>query len=190
MPQKFFGRDDPFDPGAPFSEEEPFGFPSQGKRFFRRGDLKYALLELLEMRPMHGYEMMKALQEQTSGMYTPSPGSIYPTLQMLEGRGCVTVSDISGKKVYSMTDAGRTFLAQARPEERVDSGRRQPWHIPKKEWAELEGFWPWQEVHEITTLLDRALQRGRGDPEKLKRLHRLLEQVHLKLIEIAAEADK
>src|SRR5262245_17962661 len=78
--RNFFGR------GGPFSEEGFPGFPGGGKRFFGRGDLKYALLELLQERPMHGYEMMKALQERTGGLYTPSAGSVYPTLQMLEDR--------------------------------------------------------------------------------------------------------
>src|SRR5215510_10851922 len=57
-------------------------FSGRGRRFFGRGDLKFALLELLQERPMHGYEMMKALQERSGGMYSASPGSVYPTLQM------------------------------------------------------------------------------------------------------------
>src|SRR6266699_6503692 len=97
----------------------PFGFgpfgpgePGEAHRFFGRGDLKFALLELLQERPMHGYEMMKALEEKSGGFYAPSPGSIYPTLQMLEDRGLVSVREAEGKKVYSITDTGRAFLAE------------------------------------------------------------------------------
>jgi DNA-binding PadR family transcriptional regulator len=155
------------------------------RKFLRRGDLKYVLLELLQAGPMHGYEMMKALQEQTGGVYTPSPGSVYPILQMLEERGCVTVSDVDGKKVYRMTDAGRAFLAEGWPEERVDFGRREFWHVPKEEWGEVATFW--QEVREVVPLFGRAFQRVRRDPEKLRRLRTLLEQMRTELAAIAGE---
>ena len=79
----------PFRRGGPFGfgPGGPFGPGGEGGRFFGRGDMKFALLELLQERPMHGYEMMKALAEKSGGFYTPSPGSIYPTLQMLEEGG-------------------------------------------------------------------------------------------------------
>src|SRR6266700_1836827 len=89
----------------------PFG-PGEAHRFFGRGDLKFALLELLQERPMHGYEMMKALEEKSSGFYAPSPGSIYPTLQMLEDRAFVTAKEVEGKKVYTITDEGRAILTE------------------------------------------------------------------------------
>ena len=84
--------------------------------------MKFVLLELLQERPMHGYEMIKALEEKSSGFYTPSPGSIYPTLQMLEDRGFVTVQEVEGKKVYSITDTGRTLLAERQKEEEGFAG--------------------------------------------------------------------
>ena len=86
-----------------------FGPGGDGPRFFGRGDVKFALLELLQERPMHGYEMMKALEEKSGGFYSPSAGSIYPTLQMLEDRGFVTSNDVEGKKVYTITDEGRAL---------------------------------------------------------------------------------
>src|SRR6266852_3133281 len=81
----------------------PCGSGGEGGRFFGRGDVKFALLELLRERPMHGYEMMKALEEKSGGFYRPSPGSVYPTLQMLEDGGLVTSNEVEGKKVYSIT---------------------------------------------------------------------------------------
>jgi len=74
---------------------------------FERGGLKYALLELLQERPKHGYEMMKELEERMGGFYAPSAGAIYPTLQLLEDRGWVSVETVEGKKIYTITDAGR-----------------------------------------------------------------------------------
>src|SRR5579863_4637910 len=88
-PHFFAMRHGPFGRGGPFGPQGPFGPMGEGQRFFGRGDVKFALLELLQERPMHGYEMMKALEERSGGFYTPSPGSIYPTLQMLEEGGYV-----------------------------------------------------------------------------------------------------
>src|SRR5438034_995425 len=102
----------------------PFG-PGEPHRFFGRGDLKFALLELLQERPMHGYEMMKALEEKSGGFYAPSPGSIYPTLQMLEDRGFVTSNNVEGKKIYTITDSGRTMLAERQKNDEEFTGP--PW---------------------------------------------------------------
>lgn len=103
----------PFRHGPPFGPGGPFG-PGEGGRVIGRGDMKFALLGLLQERPMHGYEMIKALEERSGGFYSPSPGSIYPTLQMLEDRGFVTVKEVEGKKVYSITDDGKVLLDEQR----------------------------------------------------------------------------
>ena len=89
-----------------------FGSGGRGFRFrvFDRGDLKYIILRLLSKKPMHGYEVMRALEEESCGCYTASPGSVYPTLQMLEDQGYVVCEEKEGKKVYSITDEGRAFL--------------------------------------------------------------------------------
>ncbi len=72
--------------------------------------MKYVILKLLRDKPMHGYEVMKALEEETSGCYKPSPGTVYPTLQWLDDEGLVKADDVDGKKVYAITDKGREFL--------------------------------------------------------------------------------
>lgn len=87
----------------------PFSFGG-GPRMFGRGDLKYALLGLLEEHPKHGYEMIKDLENRSGGFYSPSAGAIYPTLQLLEDRDWVSVEVVEGKKVYTITDAGRQAL--------------------------------------------------------------------------------
>ena len=91
-----------------------FGSGGRGFRFrvFDRGDLKYVILRLLSKKPMHGYEVMRALEEESGGCYSASPGSVYPTLQMLEDQGYVVCEEKQGKKVYSITDAGREFLKE------------------------------------------------------------------------------
>lgn len=79
-------------------------------RIFERGDLKFVILRLLSDHPMHGYEVMKALEKESGGYYNPSPGSVYPTLLMLEDEGYLESDEQDGKKVYSVTDAGREYL--------------------------------------------------------------------------------
>jgi DNA-binding PadR family transcriptional regulator len=87
----------------------------RGGRMFEQGDLRYVILRLLEEKPRHGYEIIKALEERFGGAYAPSPGVVYPTLQMLEDQGYARVQpEADGKKVYEITDAGRAHLAENR----------------------------------------------------------------------------
>ncbi len=75
-----------------------------------RGDAKVLVLDELQKRPMHGYEIAKGISETFGGIYEPSPGMIYPTLQYLEDIGYVTASQKNEKKVYSITRRGKAFL--------------------------------------------------------------------------------
>lgn len=87
-----------------------FGFVRRLGRLIERGDLKFLMLEVLKDRPMHGYEIMKCVGEKFSGLYVPSPGVVYPTLELLEDLGYVKSTRKNGKKVYSVTYAGRRAL--------------------------------------------------------------------------------
>jgi DNA-binding PadR family transcriptional regulator len=82
-------------------------------RFFEKGDLKYIILDLLKDKPSHGYEIIKALEDRFHGFYSPSAGSVYPTLQLLEDMGCVKSVEQDGKKVYTITEEGRKFLVES-----------------------------------------------------------------------------
>jgi DNA-binding PadR family transcriptional regulator len=75
-----------------------------------KGALKYIILDLLKDKPSHGYEIIRALEERFHGFYTPSAGSVYPTLNLLEDMGYVTSEEKDGKKVYTITDEGRKHL--------------------------------------------------------------------------------
>ena len=79
---------------------------------FGKGDLKFVILRLLADKPMHGYDVMKALEEECGGWYKASPGSVYPTLQMLEDQGFLTVQATDGKKVYTITAEGEAYLTE------------------------------------------------------------------------------
>lgn len=159
-------------PRGPFgrSGRGPFGGPGGpgGGRRFGRGDLKYVILDLLKDQPRHGYDIIRALEERFHGFYSPSPGSIYPTLQLLEDQGYVTGREQEGKRVYTITDAGRAFLteraeAAAGAQERANAvwGR----HIS----PELQQLM--QEVRGIGQVLFQHGARGAlGNPEKVRRL--------------------
>lgn len=86
------------------------GFKGEFMRM-RRGDIKFLLLEILKDNPKHGYEIISDLESQSGG-YRPSPGSVYPTLQMLEEGGYLTGEQVEGKKVYTMTEAGIKLLEE------------------------------------------------------------------------------
>jgi DNA-binding PadR family transcriptional regulator len=77
---------------------------------FGHGRLRLYLLKLLEESPRHGYEVIRLLQDRFLGVYSPSPGTIYPRLARLESEGLVTHEVVNGKKVYQLTDKGRAEL--------------------------------------------------------------------------------
>jgi DNA-binding PadR family transcriptional regulator len=87
--------------------------------------VRTGLLSLLADQPMHGYDLIRELEQRSGGMWHPSPGSVYPTLQLLEDEGLVTGQEQEGKRVYSITDAGRTELE----ERQQRGGDTPPWEF-------------------------------------------------------------
>ena len=83
-------------------------------QIFEAGEVKYVILRLLDEKPRHGYEIIKALEERLGGWYTPSAGTVYPTLQLLEDQGYVRAVETEGKKVYHITPEGQAFLHEHR----------------------------------------------------------------------------
>lgn len=104
---------DPWEPrdAAP-SHRRGGGGGGGGARIFGHGGLRLVLLRLIADKPRHGYELIKAIEEQLGGSYSPSPGVIYPTLTLLEELGHVTVSADGGRKLHTATDAGRAHLQE------------------------------------------------------------------------------
>ncbi len=105
-------------------------FHAHGLRFghggrARRGDIQIAVLALLNESPMHGYQIIQELAERSGGAWTPSAGSVYPTLQLLEDQGQVVSEQIDGKRVFTLTEEGKT-RADALPD-------KQPWTAPAGE---------------------------------------------------------
>ena len=92
------------------------GGPRGGRRrqMFESGEVKFVILRLLKEKPMHGYEVIRALEERIGGYYTPSAGTVYPTLQLLEDEGYVRAVETDGKKVYHVTPEGERYLEEHR----------------------------------------------------------------------------
>jgi DNA-binding PadR family transcriptional regulator len=102
-----FGRG--FGPGFGFGPSPRGGRRGGHGRRGRRGDIRAAILVLLAERPMHGYEMIQEIAERSQDLWRPSPGSVYPTLQLLVDEGLIVGTESEGsKKLFELTDAGRT----------------------------------------------------------------------------------
>lgn len=88
----------------------------RGGRLFDQGDLRWVILKLIAERPAHGYELIKAIEDRLGGAYAPSPGTVYPTLTLLEELGYVAIAETDGpRKLYAVTEAGRAALEQEKP---------------------------------------------------------------------------
>jgi DNA-binding PadR family transcriptional regulator len=87
-----------------------------GGRRMRRGAIRTAILVSLKDEPAHGYEVMRRLEEMSGGLWRPSPGSVYPHLQMLEDEGLVQSSETEGSRTYTLTETGRAEAEKAAPQ--------------------------------------------------------------------------
>lgn len=89
-----------------------FGPGGPGGPRARRGDVRTAVLALLAEGPRHGYQMIQEITERSGGAWRPSPGSIYPVLSALQDEGLVDDEKVEGRRVFSLTDAGRAVVAE------------------------------------------------------------------------------
>jgi DNA-binding PadR family transcriptional regulator len=106
--------------GGPFGGFDPEAMMGRGPRR-GRGDVRTAVLMLLLERPMHGYEMIQEIKQRSAEAWSPSPGAIYPTLQLLADEGLITTDELDGKKVSALTDAGRSAATE------LTAGKTAPW---------------------------------------------------------------
>ncbi|MFI0901005.1 PadR family transcriptional regulator [Streptomyces sp. NPDC020983] len=125
------GRRPAFGPFGPPFGGGPWGPGGRGRGGprgrARRGDVRASILALLKDRPMHGYEMIQEIADRSGGAWKPSPGSVYPTLQLLEDEGLISSTSEGGKKLFTLTGEGRTE-AEAGPEAPwEDAGRGVDW---------------------------------------------------------------
>ncbi len=163
--------------------DEMFGRDWGDEYRTRRGDIKFLLLELLSDRPSHGYDLIKAMENQYGGFRRLSPGSVYPTLQLLEEGGYLTSEQISGKRVYTITEQGRQLLTERVQQENTDSPRDAFKSFFK---GKPEGFMELR--NQATELAAAVMQVARsGNVERMNRVRELLEQTKREIYAMLAE---
>jgi len=156
-------------------------------RMLAQGDLKLLALALIAEQPRHGYELIKLIEEKTSGCYSPSPGVVYPTLTFLEEAGYVTAESEGAKKRYTITEEGRAYLKENRDiadmvlERLAAIGeklarRRRAWRGDRDE----------EERVRVPQLVDAALDNLRAAAEK--RLEAEDGEAETRIVEILARA--
>ena len=144
-----------------------------GGRIFGPGDLRLMLLALIAEKPRHGYELIKEIEQKFGGAYSPSPGSIYPTLTLLEEMDHVRASASDGaRKLFEITDQGRAFLEENRATldgvtARMGMAAR---HMSGRAWPES--------VHQAMHTLKHAvlLRPGEWTEAEATRIQKIIEQ--------------
>lgn len=152
-------------------------------QMFERGAIKYLILDLIRSKPRHGYDIIRELEESSGGCYSPSPGTIYPSLQMLEDLGHVRVKEENGKKVYEITDEGRDYLSAHKESVILHRERMAECFGPKGS-TELGSVM--REMKGLFQIIAHSARQGIRDPEKIERIKRVLAQAR-KEIEQAIE---
>ena len=149
----------------------PGGF-GPGRRA-NRGDVRAAILALLAEEPMHGYQIISVLDERTDGAWKPSPGSVYPTLQMLEDEGLVRAEASGGKNVFHLTDAGR---------EAAEAGESAPWEAVAGDAAAVDFR---RTISQLVMAFKQVAQTG--TPDQVQRAGVVLNDARKALYGILAE---
>jgi DNA-binding PadR family transcriptional regulator len=159
-------------------DDESFGrgWGEEGRR--RRGDIKFILLELLSDRPSHGYDLIKEMESRHGGFRRLSPGSVYPTLQLLEEGGYLTSQEEEGKRIYTITEAGRKLLTErTHPHQSyADEGISDP--IP--ELMELRNV-----ASELIGLVRQIARSGKA--ERISRVREKLQRIKREIYALLAE---
>ena len=156
----------------------PFFIKPGHGRPFQRGDFKYIILQHLKDKPSYGYEIMRALQERFHSFHIPSPGTVYPTLQMLEEMGYVTASEQEGKKVYTITGEGRQFLDDEKEFEERMRGQIKNWWNPENIDDISKTM---HEFDRIARLLHDNVRTA--DTKKLSRIRKILTRTYKEILQ-------
>jgi len=144
-------------------------------RFFGAGEVRLALLSLLEEGPKHGYQLMKELEAKSGGLYRASAGAIYPTLQQLEDEGLIASEQSEGRRAYRLTDAGKQELKNSASAVAKIWERAQSW----EDWAPWMGPAAGMVAGPAASVMKaamRAATRASETPEKISKIREILER--------------
>lgn len=142
-----------------------------------KGDVRAAVLALLAEKPMHGYQIIHEIEQRSGGMWKPSPGSVYPTLQLLADEGLIDAEEADGRKTYSLTEEGRAVAEAA-------ADRSAPWEAQSGRDSGRATALPKAGID----LAQAAAQVGRsGNAEQVKQAVAVLDEARRKLYSILAQ---
>src|SRR5215813_13908347 len=145
-----------------------------------RGDVRAAILALLQEGPLNGYQIMSEIEERSSGAWRPSPGAVYPALSQLADEGLIEGSESAGRRTFSLTDAGRAYV-----EENPEMARGAWESTAQQEAWQLPGLFA-----EAARLGGGIVQIAHaGTPEQVRAAERLLERTRRELYRILADED-
>ena len=155
-------------------------------RFFESGEVRLAILSLLDEGPRHGYELIKELEARSGGLYRASPGVVYPTLQMLEDEGLVASEQVDGKRVYRLTAAGKAELKHQADGVRRIWRRAEHWEDWSR-WMGPEAAVIAGPLAGIMKATFRAISRSTDRPEVVERIREILDNARRDLEKIAGD---
>ena len=167
------------------SREHDYSHGSRRRRWFRKGNLKYVVLDLIKDEPRSGYDIIIALEVRSHGVYTPSSGAIYPALQMLHDMGYVTSEEQDGRKTYTITDEGRSFLKE-RTDADASAGTEQHRHHTKDWWDPLGSSDDLRQMGQIMAEYGKlgallSAQLVASGSEKIARVKNVIVEAHRKI---------
>ena len=182
-PTQFMGR-------GPWGRRGPGGRPEWWDMFggppprAERGAVRYLVLDAVEKQPRHGYEIMQAIEERSGQTYRPSPGVIYPTLQMLEELRHVRGTDDDGRRIYTITPDGQKDLQEHRAEvdDFYERSGASGWAESAEDLSELM-----HRAAQLFRVLRRAARRGRLTPSNMRKLRAMLDEVLAKVTSIVED---
>lgn len=158
---------------GPLKGHKLYGFQFNRGRFFEIGEFRIAILSLLSEGPKHGYQLMKEMKERSGGTYRASPGSVYPTAQQLEDEGLIASKMEDGRRVYTLTAAGRKELEKDPDTAKRIWERAETWEESSKYFEpEVIEFLP--AVTEVQIKSLRAARWAAGKPERQIKLKSIL----------------
>jgi DNA-binding PadR family transcriptional regulator len=165
---------------ATFDPAPTAGGNSEGTR---RGDIRTAILIELGDEPMHGYQIISAVEERSGGAWKPTPGSVYPTLQLLVDEQLVASAQVGERKVYSLTEAGHRAAAEAAAAAATEPGR------PSGQQQRGQGIQSAMALGKSGVRLAQALTQvaQNGSPEQSERAQAIIDEARRKLYAILAE---
>ncbi len=164
--------------------ERRHGRHGGGRDRARRGAARYILLDALRDGPKHGYEIIKALEERSSGRYIPSPGTVYPTLQYLEDQGLVRANQEAERRIYQLTEAGQAELAALAEQVTAFWGRFAEPGVAATSQPEVSFLQ--DELEHLNRIVWNGLRTAiaQGQQEPIRRMRTVIEECQNKIREI------